>query len=173
MAKTTLYEISDLYRSLLNSIENGEIEDPQAIDDTLEGIQQEFDKKCESIACIIKSLTAEADALDAEIRSLTERSTYKKRACERLKNYVASNLQSIGQEVLETPRCRLSFRKSKSLFIYDDEALFNSLRASGLDYLTEMVQTVKYDKNGIKKAIEDGAVLDGAELETKRNLQIR
>ena len=64
--KTTLYEISDLYRNLLTAIEDGTIEDPQAIDDSLEGIQQEFDDKCESIACIYKSLSAEADMLEAE-----------------------------------------------------------------------------------------------------------
>lgn len=171
--KTTLYEISDLYRNLLTAIEDGTIEDPQAIDDSLEGIQQEFDDKCESIACIYKSLSAEADMLEAEAKSLIERATFKRRACERMKNYVASNMQSIGQNVLETPKCKLSFRKSEALNIYDDQALFNSLRASGLSDLYEEVQTVKYDKTGIKKAVKSGTEIDGVMIETKSNLQIK
>jgi len=171
--KTTLYEISDMYRTLLYAIETGDIDDPQAIDDTLEGIQEEFDQKCESIACIFKSLSAEADALETEAKSLLERAVFKRRACDRMKAYVASNMKSIGQDVLETPKCRLSFRKSESLNILDDNALFNSLRDADLGNLAEKVESIKYDKSGIKKAIKSGIVLNGAEIETKSNLQIR
>ena len=171
--RTTLYTISDLYRDLLNAIEDGTIEDPQAIDDTLEGIQQEFDEKCESVACLYKSISAEADALEAEAKSLAERATYKRRACERLRNYVASNMRSIGQEKLETPRCRLTFRRSESLNILDDKTLFNSLRDAGLGELARTEETIKFDKTGIKKAFKEGTVLDGAEVVTNQNLQIK
>lgn len=173
MVKTTLYMISDLYKELLNAIEDGTIEDPQAIDDTLEGIQQEFDEKCESIACLYKSIAAEADALEAEAKSLSERAIYKRRACDRLRNYVANNMRSIGQEKLETPRCRLSFRKSESLNIIDDKTLFNSLRSAGLGELAQEEVSIKFDKTGIKKALRDGTSLDGAEVITNKNLQIK
>lgn len=171
--KTTLYTISDLYRDLLNAIEDGVIEDPQAIDDTLEGIEQEFDDKCENIACLYKSISAEADALEAEAKSLAERATYKRRACDRLRNYVASNMLSVGKEKIETPRCRLSFRKSESLNIVSDKALFNSLTEAGLNELAHVEEVIKWDKTGIKKALRNGMKLDGAEVITNENLQIK
>lgn len=171
--KTTLYEIADEYKTFVQMVEDGLIEDAQAIDDTLEGIQQEFDAKLENISCLFKSLTVEADALEAEAKHLQERATYKRRVCDRLKNYVSTQMQSIGQNKLETARVRLSFRKSESVSITDEQTLFNSVREAGMGDLVSVVETLKFDKKGIKQALKDGTALDGAEVITTNNLQIK
>lgn len=171
--KTTLYEIADDYKTFLAMVEDGLIEDPQVIDDTLESIQQDFDSKVENIACLFKSLGVEADALEAEAKHLQERAAYKRRVCERLKNYVSAQMQGIGQTKLETSRVRLSFRKSESVSITNEDALFNSVKSYGADDMYSIVESIKWDKKALKQAIKDGAAFDGAEVITTQNLQIK
>ena len=113
--KTTLYEISDRYTGFLALVDSGEIDDSQAITDTLDAIQQEFDQKVDNIACLFKSLSSEADAIEAEAKRLTERAKYKRNVCDRLKAYVAACMQSIGQEKFENERNKVSFSRSKSI----------------------------------------------------------
>ena len=168
-----LYELTNQWNAFQEAIDCGEFDDPQAITDTLESIQEEFDEKCEHIALLIKNLTAEADAIKAEAKNLSDRAASKERTVERLKNYLSQNLLMIGQETLETPRCKLSFRKSEALQIYDESKLLNAIRASGIDGLAQTVESIKYDKKAIKDAIKSGAVLAGASIVTNKNIQIK
>ena len=168
-----LYELTDAYNAFMEAVENGEICDPQTIDDTMESINEEFDEKCEHIALLIKTLTAEADAIKAEAANLTGRAVTKEKTVERLKDYLARNLLMIGQEKLETPRCKLTFRESEALQIYDENKLLDALKASGNGDLAQVVETVKYDKKAIKDAIKSGTELAGASVVTNKNLQIK
>jgi len=171
--KTTLYEIADNYRAFLQMVESGEIEDEQAIEDTLDSIQQEFDQKIDNIACLYKSLTAEAIAIETEAKRLLDRARYKRNVCDRLKDYVAANMQSIGQEKFENERNRISFRKSTALNVTDDRALLTALQVAGRDDLYRVEETVSFDKKSITKAIKDGQSLQGCELVTNQNIQIK
>lgn len=168
-----LYELTDAYNAFMEAVDNGEIRDPQAIEDTMDSINEAFDEKCEHIALLIKTLTAEADAIKAEAANLTGRATTKEKTVERLKDYLARNLLMIGQEKLETPRCRLTFRKSEALQIYDENKLLDALKASGNGEWAQVVETVKYDKKAIKDAIKSGTELAGASVVTNKNLQIK
>lgn len=171
--KTTLYEISDRYAGFLALVESGEIDDMQAIADTLDAIQQEFDQKVDNIACLFKSLSSEADAIEAEAKRLTERAKYKRNVCDRLKLYVAANMQMIGQEKFENSRNRVSFTKSKALDITDEDALYGSLEAAGRLDLVKIVTERKFDKTAIKKEIASGTELEGAVVRENKNLQIK
>lgn len=171
--KTTLYEISDRYLGFMELVNSGEIEDPQAITDTLDAIQQEFDQKVDNIACLFKSLSAEADAIEAEAKRLQDRAKYKRNVCDRLKAYVAANMQAIGQEKFENERTRVSFTRSKALDITDEDALYGSLEAAGRLDLVRIVTERKFDKTAIKKEIAGGAELEGATVRENRNLQIK
>lgn len=171
--KTTLYEISDRYTGFLALVDSGEIDDMQAITDTLDSIQQEFDQKVDNIACLFKSLSSEADAIEAEAKRLTGRAKYKRNVCDRLKAYVAANMQMIGQEKFENERNRVSFTKSKSLDITDEDALYGSLEAAGRLDLVKIVTERNFDKTAIKKEINGGAAFDGATVRENKNLQIK
>ena len=171
--KTTLYEISDRYRGFMELVDSGEIEDMQAITDTLEAIQMEFDQKVDNIACLFKSLSAEADMIEAEAKRQLERAKYKRNVCDRLKAYVAGCMQSIGQEKFENERNKVSFSNSKSLDITDEEALYASLAADDRLDLVRIVTERKFDKTAIKKAISGGAAFDGAVVQEHKNLQIK
>ena len=171
--KTTLYEISDQYRAFMQMVDSGEIEDMEAISDTLESIQQEFDAKVDNIACLFKSLSAEAEAIEMEAKRLMERAKYKRNVCDRLKSYVSANMQAIGQEKFENERTRVSFTKSKSLEITDEDALYTALEASGRLDLVNIVTERKFDKTAIKREINGGTFFDGANVKINKNIQIR
>lgn len=168
-----LYEISAAYNDFISLVDSGEIDDPQAITDTLDCIQQDFDAKVDNIACLFKSLNAEADAIEAEAKRQLERAKAKRSVCERLKAYVSANMKSIGQEKFENDRNRISFTKSKSLEITDEDALFNALSAAGRLDLVKVEQVRKFDKTAIKKTISGGVTFDGATVNTNSNIQIK
>ena len=71
-----------------------------------------YDKNQEAEMLAIK---AEKDALDRRMKS-------KKAQIDSLKHYLSCSMQAIGMERLETPRNAISFRKSTSLCIADEEA---------------------------------------------------
>lgn len=168
-----LYEISEQLKTFQQMAEDGYFEDEKTILDTLESIQMEFDNKLENIACMYKGLSVEADAIEAEAKSLLERAAKARKTCEWLKDYMTANLQSVGQTKFESPRVRLSFRKSESVSITDEDSLFNSLTGAGMDSAITKVESIKYDKKAIKQALKDGIVLDGVEIVTNNNLQIK
>ena len=60
-----LYEISSQYNQFLQAVENGDIP-IEAVSDTLEAIEGEFEDKADNIACLIKNKEAEMLAIKAE-----------------------------------------------------------------------------------------------------------
>lgn len=61
-----LYEYAEQYEALKQMAEDESIP-PEALEDTLESIDDEFETKVDSIACIIKDELATAEAIKKEI----------------------------------------------------------------------------------------------------------
>lgn len=162
-----LYEIKDLYSLFYDKVEAGEI-DEDAIADTLESIDGEFEDKADNIACLIKNLLAEADAIKTEEKTLKERRESKERRAESLKNYLSIAMQQIGKSKVETARNAISFRKSTKLQI-TDETWFMDKYPKFIK--TEIVRTIP--KKEVTDAIKAGGTFVGAELVEKQNIQIK
>ena len=96
-----LYEIAADYRELLEAIEAGEIPE-EAIADTLESITSVLEDKVDNIACFIKNLTAEVDAIKAEEQKLAKRRKTKERQIARVTDYLANTLLASGYTKVET-----------------------------------------------------------------------
>lgn len=159
-----LYDIANAYESALRSIdidENGEVHNIEV----LEKIDGDFDEKVENIALYIKDTKAMAVAIKEEEDSLSARRKAFENKANYLSRYVAESMTSIGKDKVETPRCRVSFRKSETVMI-DNLDLIPS------DY-KKIKTTETPDKTAIKTAIKSGKVIDGAELVENRNLQIK
>jgi uncharacterized protein (DUF3084 family) len=146
--------------------ETGElIED---IEDKLASLQMAEQDKLENIALYIKNLSAESAAIKAEEKSLAERRKAKEKRQESLKKYLADYLQNTDRSKFETPKVRLSFRKSE-VVDYDDSFMRWALEQDR--YLRYKEPDV--DKAALKKAIKGGEEVPGATLLTKQNLQIK
>ena len=163
-----LYEIANDYLALLQAIDEGEIPE-EAIADTLESIEGEIEYKADNLACVLKTLEAEAAAIKAEEKTLAERRKQKEKATERIKTYLSDVLQRLNINKIETARNKITFRKSESVIVDDSFILW--ARDNRADLLTFSDPTA--NKTAIKQALKEGAEIEGAYIESKQNIQIK
>ena len=127
-----------------------------------EALQMERGQKIEGLCCYIKNTLAEAEAIYAEINVLSRRAEARKKEVERCKAYLAGVLYG---EKFETPRCKVSWRKSEVCNVLNIEAVPE-------EYLRTKI-TIDADKTAIKKAIKAGAEIPGAEVIQKLNMTLK
>ena len=90
-----LIDLTNDYLKVKEMAENGEIPF-EAVADTLDGLEGEFDGKADGIASLVKRLTAEAGAIKSEEDNLYKRRKAKENAAERLKSYLLGQMTQIG-----------------------------------------------------------------------------
>ena len=148
----TIYEINE---GILNCIdpETGEIIDI----DKLNELELERDAKIENVACWIKELKAEAEAIKAEKLALAERQKVAENKAESLKKWLAYALD--GQK-FKTSKCSISYRKSESVEV-TDEGLSNLMKEHD-ELLT--YKAPEPNKKAIKDALKDGLSVQGVRL---------
>ena len=148
----TIYEINE---QILNCIdlETGEIIDI----DKLNELELERDAKIENVACWIKELKAEAEAIKAEKLALAERQKVAENKAESLKKWLAYALQG---EKFKTAKCSVSFRKTESVEV-TDEGLSNLMKEHD-ELLT--YKAPEPNKKAIKDALKDGLNVEGVQL---------
>lgn len=162
-----LYEITQELEEFQAAVENGDIP-PEAIADTMAGLNYVFEEKAENIACLIKNLAAEADAIKAEAAVLTERAQKKLKSVDFYKKYLTESFGAVGKDKYESARCAISFRKSEKVIITDETTF-----AQKFPDLCTTKTTVTPDKTQIKKLIKGGIEVAGAHLEESQNIQIK
>lgn len=142
-----LYEID---QAILNCIdlETGEIIDTEQLDK----LTMEREAKLENVACWIKELKAEAEALKAEKMAFAERQKVAENKMESLKKYLAFALDG---NAFKSTRASVTFRKSQAVEIAD----IYKLDENYLRY-----KEPEADKTAIKEAIKAGKEVAGATL---------
>lgn len=160
-----IYELKDQIKACIQydeehvvSVDDGEILNLQQF----EALQMERDAKVEGLACYIKNKLAEAEAIYAEINVLSYRAEAKKKEVERCKAYLAGALYG---EKFETPRCKITWRKSDVCNVLSMEEIPDEYKRTKV--------TVDADKTAIKKAIKAGAEVPGAEVIQKLNMTLK
>lgn len=142
-----LYEID---QAILNCIdlETGEIIDTEQLDK----LTMERDAKLENVACWIKELKAEAEALKAEKMAFAKRQQVAENKMESLKKYLAYALDG---KAFKTTRASVTFRKSQAVEVTD---IYN------LDENYLRYKEPEADKAAIKEALKAGKTVAGATL---------
>lgn len=156
-----LYEID---YSILNCVdaETGEILDV----DMLNALEMKRDEKIENIALWVKNLLSDAEQIKKEREILAEREKVAKNKAENLKKYLSDYLNGTK---FETPKVKVSFRKSESVDVLDIKELMEMNNAE--KYLKYSDPTP--DKTAIKQAIKKGINIPGCSLVKKDNIQIK
>lgn len=166
-----LYEISEMYHDFMFAYENGEIPE-EAFKDTLDAIEGTFLDKVDNVACMIKSYEAEAAAIKEEEVKLAERRKRKQAQADGLKSYLSSHMLAMGVMNAESPRARLSFRRSEAVEIVNEPECAVYLQQIGRDdFLT--YQAPKINKTALKAAIKNGEEFIGVQLVERQNLQLK
>ena len=148
----TIYEIDQAIMECVD-LETGEIIDTEQLDK----LQMERDTKLENVACWIKELKAEAEAIKAEKQILANRQKVAENKAESLKKYLAYALDG---KKFSTAKCAVSFKKTEAVEVTPD----------GLNALMhEHDELLKYrdpepNKTAIKQALKDGLSVKGVQL---------
>lgn len=159
----TLYEIDQNITALVDP-ETGEVADFEAFAE----LQEAWVNKVENTILYIKNLTAEAKAIKDEIAVLTERKQRADKTAARLEELINRVLE--GQP-FETPRCKVSYRNSKSLAVEDETALARWLVLQG--HKDAVKQTTTVSKKAVTDLIKEGVEVPFAKVEEKRSMSIK
>lgn len=167
-----LYEINEgiaVLRDFGADPETGEILDmsDEDIAEMIGVLQLDKEEKLENIACLIKELKKEAEALDEAKKSIAARYdaeiNARKRRMESLKTYMEMNMDA--DEKIKTMRASVFWKKNPASVQVD----FNYLPVSYYK-----IRDPEADKTAIKKAIDAGEEIPGAWLlEGETHIQIR
>lgn len=151
----TIYDIDAAILDCIDT-EMGDIIDIER----LEALEMERHQKVVNVACWVKELLAEADAIKAEKLNLAKRQSACEKKAKQLKEYLTCVL---GGEKFKDAKCSISYRKSESVEVAD----VNSLPE-------EFVKVEKIAKlTELKEAIKQGQEIDGVSIIEKNNIQIK
>lgn len=159
----TIYEIDQAIQNLVDP-ETGELKDYEAF----EQLQMERDQKIDNVGAWIKDLTAQAKAIREEEQALAERRRVLEAKAERLKGYLEQALQG---EKFSSARCQISYRKSTSVEVHNEERMVKWAKRNKLKELFT-VKTV-INKAEIGRILRSGGFVYSAELVEKNNIQIK
>ena len=147
-----LYEIDNAILDCID-LETGEVIDTERLD----ALQMERDAKIENVACWIKELKAEAEAIKQEKLVLADRQRVAENKAESLKKWLA---YALGGQKFSTAKCAVSFRNTESVEVTEEglEALMKEH-----DELLTYKQP-EPNKKAIKDALKDGLSVAGVQL---------
>lgn len=162
-----LYEIDKAYLDVIENgfsfdDETGELLFDESMMDQLEG---EFNTKIDNICAYIKNQEALRSGISDEIKSLNDRKKSVDRKIDYLKGLITDSMARRDVKKLETPRNKISFRKSVSVNVLDESQIDGS-------YFVEKMER-KLDKKTLLADLKNGVEVDGAELLEKQNIQIK
>ena len=176
-----LYEIDYQLKVLEDYMcdpDTGELLDEDSFNVKFDEIQMALNDKIESSMCFYKNLQADIEAFKAEEKNLAQRRKVKENLAERIKKRIDSYIQhqfideegnlhkdELNKYKFETPRVKISYRKSDTVDIYDIDLLPK-------EYIKEKVE-VSADKTALKKDIKSGKEINGAKIVTNLNMQVK
>jgi hypothetical protein len=162
----SMFQIREDHLTLLTLIEDAEGELTHEIESALQLTEEQFQDKAISYGYVIKGFDNTESIIEDEIERLM---VLKQRAAKRkelFKERLASAMLEFGVEKIESPTLKLSFRKSEAVEITDETVIPQECK--------ELIpETWKISKTKIKEAIKAGEEVPGAELVTRKNLQIK
>ncbi len=153
--------INDMSNEIEYDEESGEvIDNSEIIKELLNELTNSKEDKLDNIEYIKRDFKMREDALQAEIKRLTERKNSMK-----LKQEQLAKLQEylLGDEKVKTDKFTFFYGTTKSVDIEDESAIPE----------TYLKVEFKVNKTEIAKALKAGGAIDGAKLIEKTSLRVR
>ena len=160
-----LYEIDQEILDCVD-METGEILDSAKLD----ALQMERERKLEGVALWVKDLSYEAQMVKEEADKLTARKRALDNKVSALKMWLLMALE--GQK-LKTPRCNVYQTHSQRVAVADEKKLIDFLQTLEEPEKFLRFQEPELRKDEIKKALKDGTIIPGAELEETESVVIK
>ena len=160
-----IYEID---QDILDCVdmETGEILDTEK----LTALQMERERKLEGVALWVKDLSAEAAAVKEEADKLTARKRALDNKITAIKSWL---LIALDGEKLKTPRCNVYQTHSQRVSVANEEELVKFLQTLNEPDKFLRFREPELRKDEIKKALKEGTIIPGAELEETKSVVIK
>lgn len=158
-----LYDLTDKLTSLQRLAESGNA-DPQAIADTMEMVEGDFDDKAVGYVKVYKSIDADVKEIDAEIKRLQERRSSFKNNANTIKQRLVQAMVETGHEHIKTPLFTIYTRRTVSVQAPEDP---NKLPPEFIK------TTLSVNKSDLKKALQSGRDVPNARLVENVSLGVR
>lgn len=163
---TALYQLTADYRKAAERLTDSDLPE-EVIKDTLEGMAGEIEVKAQNVAMVIRNMESSAKAIREAAASMLDRAKAEENRAGNIKRYLLDNMVASGISKIECPYFKISVRDNPTSVVIDDEDAIPS------DYLREIPASYTPDKALMKRAMNDGFVIDGAHLESSKRLEIK
>ena len=160
-----LYEINQDILDCVD-LETGEILDVEKLD----ALQMERERKLEGVALWIKDMKAEAAAVKEEADKLNARKKALDNKIDGLKMWL---LIALDGEKLKTPRCNVYQTHNQRVAVADEAKLISFLQTLEEPEKFLRFKDPELKRDEIKKALKDGTIIPGAELEETESVVIK
>lgn len=157
-----LYELTEEHKQLQALADEGNPDLSQAIADTFEGIEGEFNDKAQSLITVVNNMSSDTNAIDAEIKRLQERKKTIQNRQQSMRDYLRYNMELTGIGNIKCPLFSITLAKGRDIAVITDED------SIPVDYV-EMEMVKKINKAELLKALKSGEVIPGAELSKSKN----
>lgn len=152
----TLFEINADIGSCID-FETGEILEPEK----LEQLKMDKHEKLRNIAFVALNAKSDAEAYKEQERRFKAKRTAAEKTLAWAKETLAREL---GGQKMKEAEFSVSFRKSETVEVADEAAVPDEFR---------IPQPDKIDKAALKAALKNGAVIAGAQIVERQNIQIK
>jgi len=156
-----IYQINNELAEFFESLPDGEI-DEQGLE-TLQGLQIEKKEKQKNIILYKKNLDRGIEAIDNEIKSLSEMKRKQKNKSDRLTNLLIFAMDD--EKAIDFDTCGAKFKKNPPKLVIDDESKVPDT------FIKEKI-TTSIDKTALKKEVQEGLKIDGVRIEQGERIDI-
>ena len=168
----TLYDIDAQIAALEDAAEDDMLIDAEtgeliSVSQALDALRMEREEKLENVACWVKNLCAEADAIREEENRLVKRRKAAETKAANLKSWLlaAMTREDGTTDKLKTGRVSISVKRNPPSTVVDDELLPSTYKVAKITY--------QANKEMIKRELLAGGEVPGAHLEYGRSVVIK
>ena len=168
----TLYDIDAQIAALEDAAEDDMLIDAEtgeliSVSQALDALRMEREAKLENVACWVKNLSAEADAIREEENRLVKRRKAAETKAANLKSWLlaAMTREDGTTDKLKTGRVSISVKRNPPSTVVDDELLPSTYKVAKITY--------QANKELIKRELLAGGEVPGAHLEYGRSVVIK
>ena len=168
----TLYDIDAQIAALEDAAEDDMLIDAEtgeliSVSQALDALRMEREEKLENVACWVKNLCAEADAIREEENRLVKRRKAAETKAANLKSWLlaAMTREDGTTDKLKTGRVSISVKRNPPSTVVDDELLPSTYKVAKITY--------QANKELIKRELLAGGEVPGAHLEYGRSVVIK
>ena len=168
----TLRELTEEYASVLSDCYKEESVSDELVD-RLKNINERWDKKFQNLVNVVQEIEIKCDAVDKEITRLTGRLERWSKNLSAIKEYMKSEMISLGKTKIETPTHSISLRESSPVDVDEKCFIAYALQKKLTKFLRIIPEKIEPDRIAIKSHILAGNELQYARITKKQNLNIR